>query len=293
MGMEPKMEIYDLIPPQYIPATIRIKQETNLAEILKATSEADIRFPFICKPDIGLKGLGVDKIKDAVELQTYKNKISDDFLIQELITYPNEIGIFYVRFPDEQKGKITGLVAKEFLTVEGNGKDSILVLIRQNPRSYRQLTELRKKYGDYINTVLPDGEKFILVPYGSHTRGSKFIDITGQLNDKLTETINQICVQVSGFYFGRLDIRYASFDELSEGKNFSIIEINGSGSEPTNIYDPDHSLFFAWKELIRHWKLMYQISAINFQKGNPYLSFREGREMLKASSALEAQLKLF
>ena len=34
------------------------------------------------------------------------------------------------------------------------------------------------------------------------------------------------------------DVKFNSWEELYEGKNFMIIELNGSGSEPTHIYDP-------------------------------------------------------
>lgn len=291
MAMESKKEIYDLIPQQHIPKTVLIKKGTDAFEIAKIVAGAGIRFPYIVKPDIGMKAFAVDKIKSEIELMIYANKISHDFLVQELIYFPNEIGIFYVRFPDQKEGKITGIVQKHFLTVTGNGNDSIFHLIKNNPRSYFQLSELEKKYGDYLNTVLPIGVEFILVPYGSHTRGAKFIDISDKVNDKLHKTINDICTQIEGFYFGRLDIRYTSFNELSEGKNFSIIEINGAGSEPTHIYDPNHSIFFAWKEIIRHWRMMYQISSMNKKKGHSYLSYKEGKEMLRANSEMEAQLK--
>lgn len=292
MAMESKKEIYDMIPAEFIPKTILVKEGTSTEEILYAVESAEINFPMIAKPDIGMKALGVDKIIDRTELKQYSKKLSCDLLLQELITFPQEIGIFYVRVPGEEMGKITGLVAKEFLTVIGNGTDTITQLIKQNPRSYFQLTSLKRKFGSYLNTVLLPGEKFILVPYGSHTRGSKFIDLTSMLNEKLIQTINQICVQVPGFYFGRLDIRYDTFEDLCEGKNFSIIEINGAGSEPTHIYDPKHTLFFAWKEIIRHWKYLFRISAINYAKGHPYMSFREGREMLNENAQLEAKLKM-
>jgi hypothetical protein len=41
-------------------------------------------------------------------------------------------------------------------------------------------------------------------------------------------------------------------------------------SEPTHIYDPKHSFFFAWKELARHITYMYEISVAN-ENGIPYL----------------------
>ena len=187
---------------------------------------------------------------------------------------------------------ITGIVSKIFLSVTGNGTDNIVQLIKNNPRSYFQLPELKRKYGAFLNTVLPEKELFILVPYGSHTRGSMFLDNTAMQNEKLLQAMNNVCNEIPGFYFGRLDIRYSTFEDLCEGKSFSIIEINGAGSEPTHIYDPSHSILFAWKEIIRHWKLLYQVSVAKNKKGHQYLSYTAGKEMLRANSVLEAKLKL-
>jgi len=292
MAMESKKEIYDLIPQEYIPKTVLIKKATVLNEVISIIQDNGLCFPMIAKPDIGMKSFGVEKIESVNELKAYIKKISHNFLIQEFIDYPNEVGIFYARHPDEERGIITGIVSKEFLSVTGNGKSSILQLIRQNPRSYFQLSSLKRKYGNLLNHILEKNEKYILVPYGSHTRGAKFIDNSNKLNQNLLETINSICNQIPGFYYGRLDILHSSFEELSEGKNFSIIEINGAGSEPTHIYDPKHSLFYAWNEIIKHWRLLYEISLINYKKGHCYLSFKDGRKMLRANSKLEAQLKL-
>jgi hypothetical protein len=100
-------------------------------------------------------------------------------------------------------------------------------------------------------------------------------------DEKLTSTIDGICKQIPGFYFGRLDIRFESWEALKEGRNFSIIEVNGAGAEPTHIYDPRHSLFFAWKEIIRHWIILNRISRMNHKKGHPYLSLREGIAMFR------------
>ena len=76
------------------------------------------------------------------------------------------------------------------------------------------------------------------------------------------------------------------FELLKEGKNFSIIELNGSGSEPTHMYDPKHSVFFAWREILRHWDLMCKISIINHKRGVPYMTRKEGLAMLKANKQL-------
>jgi hypothetical protein len=60
------------------------------------------------------------------------------------------------------------------------------------------------------------------------------------------------------------------------------VELNGAKSEPTHIYDPEHSLLFAWKELARHITYMYQISKVNHARmGISFLDYRQGtREIL-------------
>jgi hypothetical protein len=69
---------------------------------------------------------------------------------------------------------------------------------------------------------------------------------------------------------------YTTLADLEQGKNFAIVELNGAASEPTHIYDPKHSLFFAWKELARHITYLFEISVENHQKGIPYLSHKTG-----------------
>lgn len=292
MAMISKKEIYDLIPDQFIPKTVFIPKNETSDSALQCILASDIDFPFIAKPNIGMKSFGVEKIHDKEAFQKYAAWSPSDFLVQELIPYSKEVGIFYVRKPGAKIGKITGIVSKEFLSVKGDGKQSILELIKANPRSHFQLKALQNKFGDTLQIVLKKGEEFILVPFGSHTRGAKFVDISHKINQDLVKTIDGVCQQINGFHYGRLDVLYHSFDELSQGKNFSIIEINGAGGEATHIYDPKHSLFWAWKEVARHWGMLCDISMLNHQNGYPYLSLKDGRTMLRESGALQAQLKM-
>ncbi|MES2747011.1 MAG: D-alanine--D-alanine ligase [Bacteroidota bacterium] len=279
--MDSKIEIYDLIPQHFYPKTQFVKEKIPFDEVLASLEKANIELPFITKPDIGLRGSAVKKIHSITELQQYHNKANFNYLMQDLIPFPNEVGIFYVRFPNEKHGKITGIVAKEFLIIEGNGTATIEELLKSNPRYELQLHALKKEYGNQLQDVLSKGEKRNLVPYGNHARGAKFIDDSHLISDKLTKVIDDMCLQVSEFYFGRLDVMYNSWAELEEGKNFAIIELNGAASEPTHIYDPKHSLFFAWKELARHITYMYQISVANHKRGFPYLSHKEGMKQYR------------
>ncbi len=292
MAMESKMEIYRMIPKQHIPQTVFISKDEQPEVALERVLNAGISFPFIAKPDIGMKAFGVDKVHNKDDFKHYFSKTPENFLVQELIPYSKEVGIFYVRKPGEKKGKITGIVSKEFLSVTGDGQSSILQLIKKDPRSHLQLKVLQKRFGFKLNQVLDKDEEFILVPFGSHTRGAKFVDDTHRLNAGLLKVIDDICSKIEDFHYGRLDVLHNSLEDLSNGENFSIIEINGAGGEATHIYDPKHSLWFAWKEITRHWGMLNEISIINHKKGHSYLSFKDGREMLRANGELEAQLKI-
>ncbi|MCO6173903.1 D-alanine--D-alanine ligase [Flavobacterium sp. NRK F10] len=274
--MESKKEIYDLIPQQYYPKTELIKTGTDFSAIETQIQNGNLQFPLIAKPDIGLRGTAVKKLYNPEEVKSYWQKADFDFLLQDCIPFSNEIGLFYVKLPKEEKGRITGIVWKEFLIVTGNGKENIREILLKDPRYEFQIEVLEKEYNNYLDTILPEGETFNLVPYGNHCRGTKFIDRSHKITTKLEATFTEICNQIEGFHYGRMDIMFTDFEDLENGKNFQIVEINGAISEPTHIYDPKHSIFFGWKELIRHYHYLYLISKDNHKKGSPYLSTTQG-----------------
>lgn len=291
--MESKKEIYDIIPAQYIPKTLFFKWGASPDQILQTVTDFGISFPCIAKPDIGGKGRGVKKIYALNDVAGYAAKIKMDFLVQEFIPYPEEVGIFYCRMPDQADGFISGIVAKEFLIIKGDGISTLTQLIEKNPRYHFQLLALQKIYGEGLNDVLEKDAVKNLVPYGNHARGAKFIDVSHWADAAFTKIFDTIFKQIPEFYFGRLDIMYSNAEDLKAGKNFSIIELNGAGSEPTHIYDPGHSLFFAWKEIARHFKLLFAISIKNHNRGFRYLTLKEGMQMFKENSAVMKNLDKF
>jgi hypothetical protein len=233
----------------------------------------------------------VVQINSLNELENYQKNSDCDFLVQEKINYQNEVGIFYHRFPDKKKGKITGMVKKEFLSVKGNGKKTLRELVMENPRSAFQIKAIEQNRENEMQKIVPENEEIVLIPFGSHTRGAKFIDISTELTETLEQKIDEICTKVNGFYFGRLDVMFENLELLQNGENFKIIEINGAKSEPTHMYDPKHSLFFAWKEITKHWKIMAEISRKNHEAGFPYLNVKEGFLALKNNLAIEKKLR--
>ena len=283
--MESKNDIYDIIPTKFYPVTLFFKAGSKRSDLINELSNSTLQFPLIGKPDIGGKGRGVKKLCTIDEAVEYATESKVDFLLQEFVSYKNEAGIFYCRFPDQPKGFISGIVIKEFLTVTGDGRSTIEELLRKEKRFILQLPSLKNLYKEKLQQVLKRGEECLMVPYGNHARGAKFIDAHYMINGTLTDAIDNICKQIPGFYYGRLDIRFNIWGDLSKGKNFSIIELNGAGSEPTHIYDPAHSIFFAWKEIIRHWGILYSISKLNHKFHKiPYMKFQLGMQMLRENN---------
>jgi len=278
---ESKKEIVSLIPREIHPKTIFFSVPSNADIVLDDLKKNEFRFPLIGKPDIGGRGRGIKALRNESDLRDYLKSTYMDFHIQEFVSYKNEVGIFYYRYPDSPRGKISGIVGKEFLKVTGDGITSVKNLLLKSKRAILQLKKLEQTNAELLQEVPAQGEERVIVPYGNHARGAKFLDHSNLVTERLTETIDRICRQIPSFYFGRLDIRFNTWDELERGLNFSIIEVNGAGSEPTHIYDPKHSIFFAWKEIIRHWIILWRISRMNHKRGFRYLSLKEGIQMFK------------
>lgn len=279
--MESKFKIYQHIPEQYYPATLYIQPEYSIDVIVDKINKSEISYPFISKPDIGHKGIGVKKIHNKEELLQQHENALHPYLIQALVPYENEIGLFWVRYPDNKKGILTGIVYKEYLHVIGDGKSTLEELIYKDARTYYQLKYLQDKFKSEWNTILPKYKKLIVVPFGSHFRGSKFLDYSHKITPKMTDAFNTICTQIKDYHYGRMDIKFDNWDDLEDGKNFKIIETNGAGSEPTYIYDPNHSIFFAWKEIVRHLSYLSEVCLQNKRKGYKTANLKQLLQMYR------------
>lgn len=123
--MESKKAIYDILPAGYYPKTLLFKAGTDCATVMHQIKQQQFRYPLIGKPDIGAKGEGVQKLMNDEEVSVYASRSDLDFLIQEFSPFKQEVGIFYYRYPGQDKGAISGIVRKEFLSVSGDGISTI------------------------------------------------------------------------------------------------------------------------------------------------------------------------
>ncbi|MCX6208052.1 MAG: hypothetical protein NTZ59_00780, partial [Bacteroidetes bacterium] len=64
-------------------------------------------------------------------------------------------------------------------------------------------------------------------------------------------------------------------EDLKQGKNISILDLNGAGAEPAHIYDPNFSFFKAQQVIAQHYTMLYNASTINNKNGVAYMSYTD------------------
>ena len=277
---ESKMEIFDQLPIKHLPKTRLISPTDSFNSVKSVAKNAGITFPLIAKPDIGERGTAVAKITSVDELENYHIKAQYPYLIQEFVALPLEAGVFYYRFPEDSKGKISSIVYKEMLTVTGNGRDRLKDLVVNRERAFLQRKVLSQRFCDQWEKVIPAEQKIEMEGIGNHCRGTKFLNGNRFISKEMSAYFDSLCTKLNGFYFGRFDIRTTSWSALEKGE-FMIMELNGAGAEPAHVYDPSVSITDAYSSLLHHWKVLYLISRKNHERGIPYLSLRRGWEEYK------------
>ena len=103
----------------------------------------------------------------------------------------------------------------------------------------------------------PPGEIYILSYALNLSRGGKLVSLAHEKDDRLLKVFDELSHYTKYFYYGRYDIKCSSIEDLKEGKNFSILEYNGSGAEPHHAYGNGNTLWQAHKIFLHHWKILY------------------------------------
>lgn len=284
---ESKSEVLGMIPDAIKPKTRIVKLPATKNDVLQKIRENDLSFPLIFKPDLGERGWMVRKIEDEQDIERYLSEIRINFIIQELIDLPLEFGVFYVRYPDRLHGRVTSITMKKFLTVTGDGSRTLRDLILAHDRAKLQWPALKERYSEQLDDIVPDNKTIELVSIGNHCLGTTFLNANHLITSALNASFDSISQKIPGFYFGRFDLRCASFEDLEKG-NVKIVELNGCGAEPAHIYHPGSSFWRGMATLFAHVHSMYRISVINHSMGVPYLSFQEGRAIYRKFKALKS-----
>ena len=273
MGLESKYQTLMMLPEALRPKSVLIKKDMPFTDVLAQIDATGLSFPLVAKPDLGFRGLLVKKVSNREDLQTYLQQYPIDFIVQELISLPEEVGVLYYRFPGEKNGNISSITTKEFLTVTGDGHSTVLELAKSYPRALLQLERIQKQYPHLLNMIPEIGIKVNLGIVGNHAKGTRFINSNSSISDTIITVFDEISNKINGFYYGRFDLKCTSFDALKTGKGLKIIELNGVCSEPTHIYDPERGTYWsALKDIASHWKIIFRIARMNRKNGVPYES---------------------
>ncbi len=244
---------------------------STLEERLRSLDEIMTRhgldYPFILKPDVGQRGVGIKLIRSRTQAENYLRQTSAPLVVQRYAPGPHELGIFYYRFPHETRGHIFAITEKIFPVLVGDGKSTISELIQNEPRARFMADKYLQRFSVRQDEILAEGEVLKLVEAGNHAQGCVFRDGMRFCTRELKARIDEISQKLNGFFIGRYDIRFACEDDLHAGRNFQIIELNGAASEATSIYDARNSLLAAYRTLFRQWDLVFAIGAANRARG--------------------------
>jgi hypothetical protein len=282
---ESKHAVLKILDSNAYPATAFIKANSSEIQVQQAIAAAIVSFPAYVKPDLGGRGMGVARVHNQNEATRFLTNLGVDYLVQTACKNSQELGIFYVQYPDQSIGFITGIVQKKVLSIVGDGKHTVAQLIQQDIRTKRQANWILEQPHINAHEILPAKKELVLSSIGSHTRGSQFIDITDKCTPQLQHSVRQILAHVKGYSFGRLDVMCASVADALAGGPLEVIELNGAGAEPTHLYDPNNSVLKAYKIILMHWQYLYRCATINVASGSAtFLSSAEIAEMKKKAT---------
>ncbi len=248
--------------------------QSRKLEIRSWIANRDLSFPFVMKPDIGQRGVGVKFIHSQEQADQYIEHCPHPLLVQAYAPGPCEAGVFYYRLPGTEKGKILAITKKIFPEVTGNGFNTLGELVEKDGRAALIKEVYQKRFPTKWNDILSAGETFRLVQSGNHAQGCIFEDGMNLFSGNLLDQVDRIAKSVPGFFIGRFDVRYESEEKLRKGESFTIVELNGAASEATSVYDSKNSLIQAYRLLFKQWGLVYKIADEN-RKTSPSVSCRE------------------
>ena len=189
-----------------------------------------------------------------------------DLLCQKLAQSEDEVGIFYLQRPGE-KAQIVGLTLKSSPYVMGDGFSTLEQLVLADARAAKLVHLYQPRHQQRWHQVLPAGERLRLVFSASHCRGAVFTDAREHITEALTQTIAEVMQGLPEFHYGRLDVKFASFEALRAGQALEVVEINGASAESIHIWDRNAKLSDAWSTLMWQYRTLFELGAVQRKRG--------------------------
>jgi hypothetical protein len=276
---EGKLEYFNGMGPTARAATARYCAVSthctpSAAELLQMMADAALSFPVIAKPDLGLCGYGVRRIDDVGSLRHYLAAFPRDetIVLQAYLPQDGEAGIFYARDPDTDRGRIIGLALRYFPQVTGDGQRTVADLIAASPRAGRLMVSQAHECVADLSRVAGAGEVVRLSTIGSTRVGGLYRDGGAWITPQLTAAIDAIARDMPSFHFGRFDVRFDTLAHLGAGRGFTIMEINGAGSEAIQAWDPGTGLLRGFRMIFEKQRILFAIGDAMRRRGAATIS---------------------
>ncbi|MEP6897223.1 MAG: hypothetical protein ABI870_01720, partial [Rhodanobacter sp.] len=249
---------------------LQVAGSDMLAAALSVMKEAGLTFPVVAKPDLGWCGFGVRRLDDTLELADYLARYppGEALMLQHYLDEPGEAGIFYVRHPDQPRGWLLGILLRHFPQVNGDGVSTVAQLIAQDPRLQRATRNQREHECRHDPDHVPAaGTTLRLSLIGSTRVGGRYEDGSALASEALITAIDAVARDMPHFHVGRFDVRYRTLQDLREGR-FTIMEVNGAGSEAVHAWDPKYSVRQVYRMVFAKQRLLFALGAANRARGH-------------------------
>ncbi|WP_426701955.1 hypothetical protein ACPPVV_02760 [Rhodanobacter sp. Col0626] len=249
---------------------LRVEGADKLAAALSAMRAAGLGFPVVAKPDLGWCGFGVRRLDDALDLADYlaRYPVGESLMLQRYLDEPGEAGIFYVRHPDQPRGRLLGILLRHYPQVVGDGVHSVAQLIDADTRLRRAMRHPREHECQHDPEEVPvAGDSVRLSLIGSTRVGGRYEDGSALAGEELLTAIDAIAHDMPQFHAGRFDVRYRTLQDLRCGR-FTIMEVNGAGAEAVHAWDPKYSIRQVYRMVFAKQRLMFALGAANRARGH-------------------------
>lgn len=249
------------ILPWFLATKTEASPEQQAHLIIETARAKGFSLPFVCKPDTGCRGAGVKLIRDEQSLAQIIGcyPLAAGMIIQQLASHDAEVGIFYVREPGQDFGKIASLTFKERPVVVGDGISTLNELVARDSRASRVPHLYKKRNQGHWDKTIPEGQIHSLLFSASHCRGAVFRDGRVHITPALTAAVDQLMRGLPDFHYGRLDVKYADLNRLEAGESLEVVEINGASSEAIHIWDKDTRFVDAIRTLLWQYRTLFRI----------------------------------
>jgi DNA-directed RNA polymerase subunit L len=288
----PKNEINERLSEDFRPRNLFLKKSPEsrdeLDKMFAGKYGEKIKFPVVFKPAVGERASFFECLQESEVDNFLKEKAgTENVLFEEFADTKSEFGLSWTRDPDTGEFEIDSLVEKKFPTVTGDGQRKIGELVEAKLAELNleeeKAEKIRKWNRHHAEQILPAGEEIVISRAASISFGTKFQKIKIDKKDpSLINLLKKMIVKKDGVYAGRFDLRADDLENLKNG-NVKIIEMNGIGGMPLEVYESHLKIEEKYEILRKHFQKLLKIGEKNIAKmnGKEITFFRSAHEVLR------------